>query len=80
MDISKMTMTGHSYGGCTALKTSESEKRIRACLTYDPWTAPIYQEIVHKKNFTGFSQEGIFLFNTSKFLGPQPYWDFEKHF
>ena len=37
LDLSKLTMIGHSFGGMTALKVCAVEPRIKACLTMDPW-------------------------------------------
>ena len=40
LDLSKLTMIGHSFGGMTALKVCAVEPRIKACLTMDPWFIP----------------------------------------
>ena len=36
--LDKLIMSGHSFGGMTAIETSLNEpERIKACLTLDPW-------------------------------------------
>ena len=38
LDISKLIIAGHSFGGMTAIETSMLEpSRIKACITMDPW-------------------------------------------
>lgn len=39
IDSSKIVMTGHSYGGSTALKSGDVDQRIRIVMAHDPWTS-----------------------------------------
>ena len=41
IDGSRFIMSGHSLGGCTALQVAESDPRVEAVLTLDPWLMPI---------------------------------------
>jgi pimeloyl-ACP methyl ester carboxylesterase len=54
LDMSKLIMTGHSFGGMTAIETSHQEPtRVKVCLTLDPWLFTMHQEIIeHKKEYT----------------------------
>ena len=38
-------MSGHSFGGATALLVGNSEARIKAVLTHDPWLYPISPDL-----------------------------------
>ena len=37
MDDTKLAVGGHSFGGITAVKTAFLDKRVKACLAFDPW-------------------------------------------
>ena len=37
LDMSKLIVGGHSFGGITAIAVAERDKRVRACATLDPW-------------------------------------------
>lgn len=38
LDMDKLTMCGHSFGGMTCIETSHQEpERVKACMTLDPW-------------------------------------------
>ena len=41
----KLVITGHSYGGATAVYVASSDTRVKACATLDMGTLPIYQKI-----------------------------------
>jgi hypothetical protein len=40
LDLDKIVMSGHSFGGITALSTSCKDSRIKVCLPLDPWFLP----------------------------------------
>jgi hypothetical protein len=35
-----LAITGHGFGGTTALSSASKDKRIKACFTQDAWLAP----------------------------------------
>jgi pimeloyl-ACP methyl ester carboxylesterase len=41
LNLDKLIVAGHSFGGVTAIGASEYDKRVKACLTLDPWLLPI---------------------------------------
>ena len=43
LDMSKLTISGHSLGGITAIGTAVRDARIKVCLPMDPWFFP-YQD------------------------------------
>ena len=46
VDIDKIGLIGHSYGGATAIVTSFNDNRIDACINLDGWIEPIKTEIL----------------------------------
>ena len=40
MDLSKLIVGGHSFGGMTAIEVAQSEKRVKAVFSFDPWLWP----------------------------------------
>ena len=38
-------MSGHSLGGATALRVGNTDPRIKAVLTHDPWLYPITPDL-----------------------------------
>ena len=51
IDMSKLVVTGHSFGGMTAIETAHQEPvRVKACLTLDPWLYTMHQEIINEKD------------------------------
>ena len=46
MDLNKIAVGGHSYGGATAITASYKDKRIRACFNLDGWISPIPKDII----------------------------------
>ena len=45
LDLNKLVISGHSFGGMTAIKLASQDKRIRACGTLDPWLFAYHNEI-----------------------------------
>ena len=43
--LDKLTMTGHSFGGATAVYVAAADPRVKACATLDMGTLPIYKKI-----------------------------------
>ncbi len=47
LDLNKIAVGGHSYGGATALTSSALDNRIQACIGLDPWVSPVPQPVLH---------------------------------
>ncbi|KAG7168770.1 Platelet-activating factor acetylhydrolase-like [Homarus americanus] len=45
LDMSQPVMTGHSFGGVTAISTLAKDKRFKIGLALDPWMFPIKDEV-----------------------------------
>ena len=45
MDLSKLAVSGHSFGGGTAIGCAGKDSRIKVCLTMDPWLFPYKNEL-----------------------------------
>lgn len=41
LDLNKIIMCGHSFGGSTAITMSLKDKRIKAAIVNDPWFEPL---------------------------------------
>lgn len=61
-DFEKLTVAGHSFGGATALKVAQSDKRVKCVLTHDPWMFPIKDQ-----KFDYPKELKVFLLNTFNF-------------
>jgi cephalosporin-C deacetylase-like acetyl esterase len=48
LDLDKLVITGHSFGGMAAIATARLDKRIKACVTLDPWLFAYHKEINEK--------------------------------
>ena len=46
MDLDRIGIFGHSYGGATSVMVSYIDKRIDACISLDGWNVPIPQNVV----------------------------------
>ena len=46
IDLEKIAVGGHSYGGSTATVASQRDKRINACFVLDSWISPVPQETI----------------------------------
>ena len=40
LDHKRMTVSGHSFGGITAITCAQTDQRFKACLPMDPWLFP----------------------------------------
>ncbi len=56
LDLGKLIMAGQSFGGATALRVGNSERRVKGVLLQDPWLAPLSDEI-YVGSFDGFSED-----------------------
>ena len=57
VDLNRIAVGGHSYGGATAITASYRNKRIKACFNLDGWINPIPKEIIT----TGINTPFLFL-------------------
>lgn len=55
--MSKLIVSGHSFGGGTAIAVAEADPRVKALLTHDPWLYPLEYDIWGK--FNGFSKRNV---------------------
>ena len=46
IDLERVAVGGHSYGGSTATVVSQWDDRIKACFVLDSWISPIPQEAI----------------------------------
>ncbi len=46
MDLNRIAIGGHSFGGATAITASYKDKRIKACFNLDGWINPISKDII----------------------------------
>jgi len=46
IDLEKIAVGGHSYGGSTAMVASQRDERINACFVLDSWISPVPQETI----------------------------------
>ena len=49
LDMSRLTVMGHSYGGVTAYATAREDERIKNCVLIDPWLRPLDIDSLDKK-------------------------------
>ena len=48
IDLSRIGVMGHSFGGATAIVASSIDKRLDACIVLDAWLVPVKEEIINK--------------------------------
>ena len=58
LDMDKIIVAGHSFGGSTAIKTAWEDKRVKCVLTMDPWLLPI-QKTFTSQSYNGFKNNNI---------------------
>lgn len=46
LDLSKLSVAGHSYGGMTVLKVAHEDPRVKLCALLDPWLFIYHKEIL----------------------------------
>ena len=46
IDLKRVALGGHSYGGATATVSTHQDKRIKACLVLDSWVSPVPEQII----------------------------------
>lgn len=49
LDLDKLIMAGHSFGGMTAIDVALHDERVKAIWTFDPWLWCIHEDITQKK-------------------------------
>lgn len=49
LDLSRLTVMGHSYGGCSAYKVASQDERVKHCVLFDPWMTPVEKEALDNK-------------------------------
>lgn len=45
LDLSRVSVVGHSFGGCTAVTTAARDERIKAVVAHDFWTEPAPKDV-----------------------------------
>jgi hypothetical protein len=45
LDLSRLIISGHSFGGMTAIQLAKEDPRVKLCATLDPWVFPFHKEI-----------------------------------
>jgi pimeloyl-ACP methyl ester carboxylesterase len=45
LDLSKLILSGHSFGGITAIKVAQEDPRVKLLGTLDPWLFTYHREI-----------------------------------
>ena len=46
IDLDKIAVGGHSYGGATATLSTHIDKRIKSCLVLDSWVSPLPESVI----------------------------------
>lgn len=46
--MGRLTIMGHGFGATTAIVAASKDNRIRYIVSYDPWIAPLKDEILSK--------------------------------
>jgi dienelactone hydrolase len=49
MDLTKLVVGGHSFGGITAVSVGHRDERVKAVFSFDPWTWPKNEDISDHK-------------------------------
>jgi platelet-activating factor acetylhydrolase len=45
LDLNKLAINGHSFGGITCIGSAVKDRRIKVCLPMDPWFFPYTDKI-----------------------------------
>ncbi len=48
LDMEKLTICGHGFGGTTSVVVASKDKRIKRVITFDPWLSPLHDDIVNR--------------------------------
>ena len=49
LDLDKLVVGGHSFGGLTAMVATQKDERIKALFTFDPWVWTRHKQIMQEK-------------------------------
>mmetsp|Transcript_24451 Transcript_24451/g.37918 ORF Transcript_24451/g.37918 Transcript_24451/m.37918 type:complete len:86 (+) Transcript_24451:961-1218(+) len=49
MDLSRLIVGGHSFGGMTALQVAKNDARVKSVMTLDPWLFARNEEIMARE-------------------------------
>jgi len=49
LDMDKLVMAGHSFGGSTTINVANSDPRVKCMFTQDAWLRPLINEIEDTK-------------------------------
>ena len=47
--LNKLVVSGHSFGGITAISAAYADDRVKACVTFDPWLFVYEKNILEGK-------------------------------
>ena len=47
IDLEKIALGGHSYGGATATLSTHHDKRVKACFVLDSWVSPVPESVIN---------------------------------
>ena len=67
LDLSKLVVAGHSFGGITAVGTTCADRRVKACIGLDPWFFPHYKELNAGKFAVKSADQHVCLIMTETF-------------
>lgn len=74
LDLDKVALLGHSFGGATVLKTVSKDKRFKVAVGLDVWTLPLDKEV-----YTNIDKSLPMMFlNTETFQWPSQVADLRK--
>ena len=69
IDLNKLALAGHSFGGATAICASSENKMIKACIALDGWISPIPNTIINSGMNVPFLFIGRKSWNDSSYPG-----------
>lgn len=46
LDLSRLVVGGHSFGGMTALEVARNDSRVKAVFTFDPWVYAMHRSML----------------------------------
>ena len=73
IDTSKLVLSGHSFGGITAVSVQRDDPRVKAAIGMDVWFFPHYKELNAKKFGIKEESQATCLLTTEAFPSEYPY-------